>query len=238
MPGGGQDKMAATSLRAVTLGKRIEVRFDGRNDQTACWLGGRALRLLGARGVHVIFVLRFRSLADLGGGHAKQRSAAARRSRLRGIHRTPGGQASAGARCRLDSSRSRSPCRRSRRSGEHRCRRSERAGGSRRRQCLRAGRAGGRTPARQSSGGARGLVLGCDSFAHSQIRIDASLMTARQFAASSSYRVATRRHCWILLKNRSTGWRLRHRYGLKQIRSLRLVWAECLPMLLADGQAP
>jgi DNA-binding SARP family transcriptional activator len=36
-----------------------------------------------------------------------------------------------------------------------------------------------------------------------------------------SYRVATRRHCLILLKNRSIKFRARYRYGLKQIGSLR-----------------
>jgi hypothetical protein len=49
----------------------------------------------------------------------------------------------------------------------------------------------------------------------------ASLMNAREFAASLSYRVATRRHCLILLKTRSAKLRARHRYGLKQIGSLR-----------------
>jgi hypothetical protein len=36
-----------------------------------------------------------------------------------------------------------------------------------------------------------------------------------------SYRVATRRHCLILLKNRSIKLRARYKYGLKQIGSLR-----------------
>ena len=36
-----------------------------------------------------------------------------------------------------------------------------------------------------------------------------------------SYRVATRRHCLILLKNRSIKFRARYRYGLKQIGSFR-----------------
>src|SRR6266404_293258 len=39
--------------------------------------------------------------------------------------------------------------------------------------------------------------------------------------ASLSYRVATRRHCLILLKNRSIKLRARYRYGLKQMGSLR-----------------
>jgi uncharacterized membrane protein HdeD (DUF308 family) len=38
---------------------------------------------------------------------------------------------------------------------------------------------------------------------------------------SLSYRVATRRHCLILLKNRSIKFRARYRSGLKQIGSLR-----------------
>src|SRR5271154_6267403 len=53
--------------------------------------------------------------------------------------------------------------------------------------------------------------------------------------ASLSYRVATRRHCLILLKKRSTKLRARYRYGLKQIGSLRfrfggmLAHAPCSP---------
>src|SRR6266567_2337260 len=42
-----------------------------------------------------------------------------------------------------------------------------------------------------------------------------------RLAASLSYRVATRRHCLILLKKRSIKLRARYRYGLKQIGSLR-----------------
>lgn len=54
------------------------------------------------------------------------------------------------------------------------------------------------------------------------MRIDASLMKARKLAASLSYRVATRRHCLILLKNRSIKLRARYRYALKRIGFLRL----------------
>src|SRR6266700_3437626 len=54
------------------------------------------------------------------------------------------------------------------------------------------------------------------------MRIEACLIKARSLAASLSYRVATRRHCLILLKNRSIKFRARYRYGLKQIGSLRL----------------
>src|SRR6267154_3546394 len=65
----------------------------------------------------------------------------------------------------------------------------------------------------------------------------ASLMKARLFAASLSYRVATRRHCLILLKKRSTKLRARYRYGLKQIGSLRfrLGWNIRPCSLLAGG---
>jgi hypothetical protein len=40
-------------------------------------------------------------------------------------------------------------------------------------------------------------------------RIDASLMNATELAANLSYRVARRRHCLILLKNRSIELRAR-----------------------------
>src|ERR1700722_9296749 len=63
-----------------------------------------------------------------------------------------------------------------------------------------------------------------DSLARSQIRIDASLIKAKQLAASLSYRVATRRHCLILLKNRSIKLRARYRKGLKQIGSFRFLF--------------
>ena len=60
-----------------------------------------------------------------------------------------------------------------------------------------------------------------DSLARSQIRIDASLTSARSLAASLSYTVATHRHCLILLKNRSIRLRARYRYRLKRIGSFR-----------------
>jgi hypothetical protein len=52
-------------------------------------------------------------------------------------------------------------------------------------------------------------------------RIDASLITARSLATRLSYRIAPRRHCLILLKNRSIGFLARYRYGRKPIGSLR-----------------
>jgi hypothetical protein len=77
--------------------------------------------------------------------------------------------------------------------------------------------------------------------------IDASWTKARQLAASLSYRVATRRHCLILLKNRPT--RL-HIQAMNPTCSVLLdldgtlidsqpgILASCLAALRALGHAP
>jgi hypothetical protein len=87
-------------------------------------------------------------------------------------------------------------------------------------------------------GGLVSLARARTSLARSQMRMDASLMNARELAASLSHRVATRRHCLILLRNRSIKLRARYRYGLKQIGFCDCASVECWPRRLAGGPAP
>jgi hypothetical protein len=64
-------------------------------------------------------------------------------------------------------------------------------------------------------------------------------MKARWSAASLSYLVATRRHCLILLKNRSIKLRARYRCRLKQIGSLRCRFGgNVRPCSLLAGKLP